>query len=66
MPGGEYVDDGFRYMGQSSLAERNSNYHLLLQLLQEFGLADRVTFLQGGDYLNNFETIKTYIHELLD
>ncbi len=64
-PGGTYVDDGFRYMGQSSLDERLSNHHKLLMLLREFGFDDRLVFLKGGDYLNNFLTVKNYIHGLL-
>lgn len=64
-PGGTYVDDGLRYMGQSSMDERLSNHHKLLALLHEFGLDDRIVLLKGGDYLNNFLTVKKYIHGLL-
>lgn len=65
IPGGEYVDDGFRYMGQSSMEERTSNHQLLMSLLEEFGLSSRVTFMQGGRYLENFEMLKSYVNELL-
>lgn len=65
VPGGEYVDDGLRYMGQSSMDERMSNHNLLMSLLREFGLDDRVTYLQGGAYYENYITLKTYINELL-
>jgi len=64
-PGGAYVDDGLRYMGQSSMDERLSNHRKLLFLLQEFGFDDRVEFLKGGEYLQNFLTVKNYIHGLL-
>lgn len=64
-PGGTYVDDGLRYMGQASMDERLSNHHKLLTLMHDFGLDDRLVFLKGGDYLNNFLTVKNYIHGLL-
>ncbi len=64
-PGGAYVDDGFRYMGQSSMDERMSNHRKLLSLMNEFGFADRLEFLKGGAYLDNFLTVKKYIHGLL-
>lgn len=65
VPGGVYVDDGFRYMGQSSMDERMANHHILMNLLEEFGLTDRVIYLQGGAYLDNFNIVKTYIDGLL-
>jgi NadR type nicotinamide-nucleotide adenylyltransferase len=64
-PGGTYVDDGLRYMGQSSMDQRLANHHKLLALLHEFGLDDRVELLQGGNYLQNFLTLKNYIRDLL-
>lgn len=65
-PGGTYVDDGLRFMGQSSMDQRQANHRKLLGLLHDFGLDDRVVLLQGGRYLQNFQTLKTYIHDLLD
>lgn len=59
-PKNTFVDDGTRYMKQSTLTERNKNYQILVQLLKEFGWWNKVEILDG-DYLENFETVKTYI-----
>ena len=59
-PKNTFVDDGTRYMKQSTLTERNKNYQILVQLLKEFGWWNKVEILDG-DFLENFETVKTYI-----
>lgn len=62
-PKNDYVDDGCRYMNQSSMDERNKNFKILLDLLEEFGWRDRVEVLNGG-YWENFLRVKNYIDEL--
>lgn len=60
-PKNKFVDDGIRYMEQSSIEERTKNYNRLVNLLKQFGWWDKVEVI-NGDYLENFETVKTYIN----
>lgn len=60
-PGGKFIDDGTRYMGQSSIEERKKNYYKLIDLVNHYYSMEKVTFLKGGDYYQNFLTIKEYI-----
>ena len=60
-PKNKFVDDGTRYMEQSSMEERTKNYNRLVNLLKRFGWWDKVEII-NGDYLENFETVKTYIN----
>lgn len=59
-PKNTFVDDGTRYMKQSSMHERNKNYYVLRGLLVTFGWQDKVEVLDG-DYLQNFLRVKQYI-----
>lgn len=59
-PHGKFIDDGVRYMKQSSMDERMSNYKKLLELLESFGLLDKVVEV-SGTYLENFEFVKENI-----
>lgn len=61
-PHGEFVDDGIRYMGQSSLEERFKNYYILIELLRKYDLFDKVEFL-NGTYYENFITIRDYVNK---
>ena len=60
-PKNKFVDDGCRYMEQSSMEERTKNYNRLVNLLKQFGWWDKVEVI-NGDYLENFETVKNYIN----
>ena len=60
-PKNKFVNDGCRYMEQSSMEERTKNYNRLVNLLKQFGWWDKVEII-NGDYLENFETVKTYIN----
>ena len=60
-PKNKFVDDGTRYMEQSSIEERTKNYNRLVNLLKQFGWWDKVEVI-NGDYLENFETVKNYIN----
>ena len=66
-PGNKFVDDGSRYMKQSSLDERWKNYHNLLELMAEIcpEYVDKITELKPGDYYGNFLIVKKYINSLL-
>lgn len=59
-PKNTFVDDGTRYMKQSSMDERQMNYGRLQGLLEYFGWQDKVEVLDG-DYLQNFLRVKQYI-----
>lgn len=60
-PKNKFVDDGSRYMVQSSMEERTKNYNRLVDLLKQFGWWSKVEILDG-DFLNNFERVKEYIN----
>ena len=60
-PKNKFVDDGSRYMAQSSMEERQKNFDKLVNLLHQFGWWDKVEVINGS-YLENFETVKNYIN----
>lgn len=64
-PKNTYVDDGLRYMKQADLEVRNENFELLLRLLDEYGLSDRITFLTGN-YWENFLQVKNDVKEWME
>ena len=59
------MDDGSRYMKQSSIDERIANFNKLVELLKEFGLWEKVEILDGN-FLSNFNKVKDYINSLYD
>lgn len=59
-PKNKFVDDGTRYMKQSSMEERLQNYGRLAALITDFGWGKKVEFL-NGDYHQNFLRVKEYI-----
>ena len=61
-PKNKFVDDGTRYMEQSSMEERTKNYGKLVGLLTKFGWWHKVEQL-NGTYLENFERVKEYIND---
>ena len=63
-PKNKFVDDGVRYMAQSSMEERNKNYNRLIKLLKNFGWWDKVQIIDSN-YFENFETVKNYIEHKL-
>lgn len=64
-PKNVFVDDGSRYMKQSTMDERTKNYNILVQLLKDFGWWDKVEVI-NGNFLENFETVKNYINEKIE
>lgn len=64
-PHNKFVDDGTRYMNQSSIDERMKNYKILLNLLEDFGLLDKVIEL-NGTYMEHFNYVKSYINSLYE
>lgn len=59
-PHGKFVNDGLRYMEQSSIEERMGNYKILVELLENFGLL-RITKELEGTYLEQYQEVKNYI-----
>ena len=59
-PKNTFVDDGCRYMKQSTMDERTKNYNILVQLLKDFGWWDKVEII-NGNFLENFNTVKSYV-----
>ena len=59
-PKNTFVDDGSRYMKQSTMEERTANFNKLVTLLKEFGWYDKVEIL-NGTYLENFNKVKNFI-----
>ena len=55
-----FVDDGCRYMEQSSMEERTKNYNKLVDLIKQFGWWDKVEII-NGNFLENFNTVKNYV-----
>lgn len=59
-PKNTFVDDGCRYMKQSTMDERNKNFAILVQLLKDFGWWDKVEII-NGNFLENFNSVKNYV-----
>ena len=59
-PKNTFVDDGCRYMKQSTMDERTKNYNILVQLLKDFGWWDKVEII-NGNFLENFNSVKSYV-----
>ena len=64
-PKNKFVDDGSRYMKQASIDERIANFNILVELIKNFGLWEKVEILDG-DFKSNFEKVKDYINKLYD
>ena len=64
-PKNKFVDDGCRYMEQSSMEERTKNYNKLVDLLKQFGWWDKVEILDN-DFLGNFNRVKEYIQDKME
>lgn len=67
-PGNKFVNDGSRYMAQSSMEERKKNYTTLLKLIHDVvpEYENKMTELIPGDYYGNFTKVKDYINDLLN
>ena len=64
-PKNTFVDDGCRYMVQSTMDERIKNYNKLVDLLKQFGWWDKVEILDN-DFLGNFNRVKEYIQNKIN
>ena len=64
-PKNTFVNDGCRYMEQSSMEERTKNYNRLVGLLKKFGWWDKVEIIDGN-FFENFKTVKKYIESKIN
>ena len=64
-PSKSFVNDGVRYMGQSSMIEREKNFEKLQKLVNEFYPEVSKTYLNGS-FLENFNEVKNYINSLIE
>lgn len=64
-PDKDFVDDGRRYMKQSSMEERQKNFVKLQKLLNTYYPEVSKTYLIGSFY-ENFNSVKSYINSLID
>ena len=64
-PSKDFVDDGTRYMKQSTFLEREKNFSKLQKLVNEFYPEVGKTWLNGS-FLDNFNEVKNYINSLID
>ena len=64
-PSKSFVNDGCRYMKQSSMDERNKNFAKLQKLINEFYPEVSKTYLNGS-FLENFNEVKNYINSLIE
>ena len=62
-PKNNFVDNGTRYMKQSSMEEREKNLGNLIMWLKTFRLWDKVELL-NGNYYENFVKVRNYILNL--
>lgn len=65
-PGNDFVDDHSRFMKHAEMKEREDMYEWLKCYIEDVYGAENITYLPGGDYLGNFETIKNYAKEIYE
>jgi NadR type nicotinamide-nucleotide adenylyltransferase len=65
VPKNTFVDDHTRFMNHSDMDSRNELLSKLINHLEDAGLMDKVVFLDGGDYYQNFMTIVNYVNEVM-
>ena len=65
VPKNTFVDDHTRFMNHSDMDSRNELLSKLIKHLEDANLMDKVVFLDGGDYYNNFMTIVNYVNEVM-
>lgn len=64
-PSKTFVNDGTRYMGQSSMDERMKNFDKLQKLINEFYPEVSKTYLNGS-FLENYNAVKDYINGVIE
>lgn len=65
-PKGVFVDDHTRFMKHAGMEERMKLYYILIKNLKRCNLWDKVTILDGGEYYQNFLTVKQYVQDYMN
>lgn len=65
-PSENFVDDHSRFMKHSKMSEREGMFKWLKHYAESTYWYEGITYLPGGDYLGNFETIKNYAKEIYE
>jgi hypothetical protein len=52
-------------MKHATIDERTKLYHILIANLKRCNLWDKVTVLEGGEYYQNFLTVKQYVEDYM-
>jgi hypothetical protein len=65
-PSENFVDDHSRFMKHSKMSEREGMFNWLKHYAESTYWYEGITYLPGGDYLGNFETIKNYAKEIYE
>ena len=64
-PNKEFIDDGCRYMVQSSMNERQKNFSKLMLLVNKYYDNVPKSFMVGS-FLENFNEVKNYINGIIE
>ena len=64
-PSKDFVNDGSRYMKQSSMEERNKNFFKLMMLVNTYYDNVSKTYMVGS-FLENFNEVKSYINSIIE
>jgi len=64
-PSKDFVNDGSRYMKQSSMEERNKNFFKLMMLVNTYYDNVSKTYMVGS-FLENFNEVKNYINGIIE
>ena len=63
-PGNDFVDDHRRFMKHAEIKEREDMREWLESAVRYLMPDANIEYLPGGDFKNNFETIKNYVKEI--
>lgn len=61
-PNNDFVDDHTRFMKHAEMSERIDMERWLIDAVQRFYQDTEVEYLTGGNYLENFNTVKSYVN----
>ena len=64
-PNNAFVDDHTRFMNHSGMKERKELFDILADNLKRCGLWDKVTILNGGEFMKNFLTVVNYVENYM-
>lgn len=65
VPKNTFVDDHTRFMKHGDMDSRNELLNKLIKHMTDAGVMDKVVFLDGGNYYENFITIVNYVNEVM-